>query len=345
MDKRLHTTCLITVINGDNELIQRRELWHGIVQISLGISDNPWLVMGDFNVVIDASEVLGNAADTFVSMAEFRICITIAKIIHISFAGAEFSWHNCSDGGKSLRKRLDRMLVNETWLVAWPQTSYLCDSPRTSDHSHLILRGQKLRKEDDILLFCQANLHSGTVIHDVLQEFSLMFGLIADSQMSQKADSIWVTWIQQNRLEQQTIWSFHGAYGSWGWKQLLKIRNKFLTSVEIKVGDGDSFRLWSDPWHPDGPLVHKVSRGPKIIGLPVDSCLNSFIHQGLWNCPSSRNMDIRDIIARFPPIHYGMPDRIFWNGPPGTFSSQGVIHRSPLSQIRLNGRSSFRAHL
>ncbi|KAL0295450.1 UNVERIFIED_CONTAM: hypothetical protein Scaly_3103400 [Sesamum calycinum] len=92
--------------------------------------------------------------------------------------------------------------------------------------------------------------------------------------VKKKADSTWVAWIQQNRLKQQTIWSFHGFNGSWGWKKLLKLRNGFLTGVETKVGNGESFSLWLDPWHPDGPLIHKVLGGPRITGLSVDSWLN-----------------------------------------------------------------------
>ncbi|KAL0448497.1 UNVERIFIED_CONTAM: hypothetical protein Slati_1406100 [Sesamum latifolium] len=43
---------------------------------NLFIADELWLVMGDFNAVIDSSEVFGHAADTSGSMAEFRDCLT-----------------------------------------------------------------------------------------------------------------------------------------------------------------------------------------------------------------------------------------------------------------------------
>ncbi|KAL0292611.1 UNVERIFIED_CONTAM: hypothetical protein Scaly_2581800 [Sesamum calycinum] len=77
----------------------------GLIQLSRGITDEPWIVMGDFNAVLDDSEVNG-------------------------------------DGERSLWKRLDRMLVNEAWLVQWPQSKYISSYPRTSDHSPLILQGQ-----------------------------------------------------------------------------------------------------------------------------------------------------------------------------------------------------------
>ncbi|KAL0295719.1 UNVERIFIED_CONTAM: hypothetical protein Sangu_3187800 [Sesamum angustifolium] len=109
--------------------------------------------MGDFNAVLDDSEVSGYAADTSASMAEFLECITESELTHLPFTGANFTWHNCSDGERSLWKRLDRMLVNEAWLVKWPQSKYISSHPRTSDHSPLILQGQDSRHYSSMFRF------------------------------------------------------------------------------------------------------------------------------------------------------------------------------------------------
>ncbi|KAL0394537.1 UNVERIFIED_CONTAM: hypothetical protein Slati_4419900 [Sesamum latifolium] len=140
-DRKMHTKCLIMVLYGECDLIPRRKLWRGILQLSMGTMDEPWILMGDFNAVIDDSEVSGYAADTSASIAEFRDCVTDAELLHLPFMGANFTWHNCSDGGRSLWKKLDRMLVNEAWLVKWPTSKYISATPRTSDHSPLILQG------------------------------------------------------------------------------------------------------------------------------------------------------------------------------------------------------------
>ncbi|KAL0290489.1 UNVERIFIED_CONTAM: hypothetical protein Scaly_2668800 [Sesamum calycinum] len=99
------------VLYGDYDLIPRRDLWGVLRTLSAGILEEPWLVLGDFNAVIDDSEVCGRAADTSASMAD--------------------------EGTRSLWKRLDRMLVNEAWLEAWPDSSYICALPSTSIILHL----------------------------------------------------------------------------------------------------------------------------------------------------------------------------------------------------------------
>ncbi|KAL0294622.1 UNVERIFIED_CONTAM: hypothetical protein Sangu_3214100 [Sesamum angustifolium] len=86
----MHTRCLITVIYGDYDIIPRRELWTALRTLSTGIQDEPWLILGDFNAVMDDSEVCGQAADTSASMAEFRSCIRDTGLVTLPFTGCPF---------------------------------------------------------------------------------------------------------------------------------------------------------------------------------------------------------------------------------------------------------------
>ncbi|KAL0354139.1 UNVERIFIED_CONTAM: hypothetical protein Sangu_0995200 [Sesamum angustifolium] len=103
--------------------------------------DLPWLVGGDFNAVLDMSEVSGASGDIRVAMNEFNDCILQTGLISLPMQGERFSWHNCSTDGRSLWKRLDCMFVNDAWMERWPNLFYTCLTPRTSDHSPLVLKG------------------------------------------------------------------------------------------------------------------------------------------------------------------------------------------------------------
>ncbi|KAL0439845.1 UNVERIFIED_CONTAM: hypothetical protein Slati_2467500 [Sesamum latifolium] len=63
------------------------------------------------------------------------------QALSLPMQGCSFTWHNCSEGNRSLWKRLDRMLVNDLWLMHWPNAYCLSLTPRTSDHSPLVLGG------------------------------------------------------------------------------------------------------------------------------------------------------------------------------------------------------------
>ncbi|KAL0455535.1 UNVERIFIED_CONTAM: hypothetical protein Slati_0892700 [Sesamum latifolium] len=153
LNKRTHTNCLISTVYGDCDSIRRRQLWGGLQTISEGIIDVPWCVLGDFNAFIDSSESCGRITKTNNAMAEFREFITESALVHFPFTGCPYTWHNCSEGSRSLWRRLDRVLVNEVWLVKWPHSSYLSAFPSTSDHSPLILLGPERRPERDIFRF------------------------------------------------------------------------------------------------------------------------------------------------------------------------------------------------
>ncbi|KAL0292137.1 UNVERIFIED_CONTAM: hypothetical protein Sradi_7001200 [Sesamum radiatum] len=103
-----HIYILVTVSYGANDVRSRRELWQALCNISDSIGDEPWLVGGDFNAVRDLSEVCGTSGDIRLAMNEFNDCILNTGLIALPMRGERFTWHNCSDDGRSLWKRLDR---------------------------------------------------------------------------------------------------------------------------------------------------------------------------------------------------------------------------------------------
>ncbi|KAK4384660.1 hypothetical protein Sango_3038700 [Sesamum angolense] len=106
----LHETILLTVVYGANEVSARRELWQGLIDLAVAVGNEPWLVGGDFNAVLDLSEVSGASGDIRVAMNEFNDCILQTGLLPLPMQGERFTWHNCSLDGRSLWKRLDRLL-------------------------------------------------------------------------------------------------------------------------------------------------------------------------------------------------------------------------------------------
>ncbi|KAL0310290.1 UNVERIFIED_CONTAM: hypothetical protein Scaly_2942400 [Sesamum calycinum] len=125
-------------LNGDGLLIMRDR---GLIELAATVGNVPWLVGGDFNAVLDMSEVSGASGDIRVAMNEFNDCILQTGLLSLPMQGERLTWHNCSLDGRSLWKRLDRLLVNDVWMDRWPNLFYTCLTPRTSDHSPLVLKG------------------------------------------------------------------------------------------------------------------------------------------------------------------------------------------------------------
>ncbi|KAL2224845.1 UNVERIFIED_CONTAM: hypothetical protein Sindi_2938300 [Sesamum indicum] len=139
--KAVNESVIATVVYGATEVIDHRILWTALETLAQQCSDVPWLVGGDFNAVRDLNEVCGISGDIRMATAEFNTGILEAGLIPLPMQGEWFTWHNCSTTARSLWKRLDRILINDCWLARFPTSSYHSLTPRTSDHSPLVLHG------------------------------------------------------------------------------------------------------------------------------------------------------------------------------------------------------------
>ncbi|KAL0293595.1 UNVERIFIED_CONTAM: hypothetical protein Sradi_6927900 [Sesamum radiatum] len=137
--------------------------------------------------------------------------------------------------------------------------------------------------------------------------------------------SIWVDWIQQNRLRHSTIWTFNRSTGSWCWKKLLKLRPILHRGVHYKVGDGSFFSLWQDPWHERGPLCLSFPRGIEVTGLPLSSTLSSVLQRNQWCWPAATDSDIVEIISMLPPTTPSAVDTICWRSNSGKFTLTSAV--------------------
>ncbi|KAL0342675.1 UNVERIFIED_CONTAM: hypothetical protein Scaly_1930100 [Sesamum calycinum] len=68
----MHEPILTMVVYGANDVSARRELWQGLTDLAVSLENVPWLVGGDFNAVLDMSEVCGASGDIRVAMNEFN---------------------------------------------------------------------------------------------------------------------------------------------------------------------------------------------------------------------------------------------------------------------------------
>ncbi|KAL0282724.1 UNVERIFIED_CONTAM: hypothetical protein Sangu_2935100 [Sesamum angustifolium] len=115
--RRFHITAFVTVVYGANESGTRRDLRQSVGALVSSITDDPWLLISDFNTVLDMSELCGKSGDIWVAMEDFKQFLTDTALINLPMQGFLFTWHNYSDGNQSLWKRLDRMFVNDKWLA------------------------------------------------------------------------------------------------------------------------------------------------------------------------------------------------------------------------------------
>ncbi|XP_074313934.1 uncharacterized protein LOC141649137 [Silene latifolia] len=118
MDKITGMWFYYTDIYAFNGIGEREPLWDRL-NILRPQGTEPWLLGGDFNCVLQAKERLGGGFN----MAEakpFQQCLEECEVMDIQAAGSYYTWNNKQPLETRVYSRLDRALVNQSWIDQFP---------------------------------------------------------------------------------------------------------------------------------------------------------------------------------------------------------------------------------
>ncbi|XP_020237468.1 uncharacterized protein LOC109816765 [Cajanus cajan] len=110
----------------------RREMWHQLNMLR-ETSQSAWLLIGDFNDIMVASEQRGGTFD--ISRADiFAQQLESCGLLDLNLMGAKFTWHRRRNG-LSLHKRLDRAVCDILWRTKFPEAVVEVLPRGHSDHN------------------------------------------------------------------------------------------------------------------------------------------------------------------------------------------------------------------
>lgn len=113
-----NSSCIITMIYAYNDGIKRRQLWEDLVAFQQRHSDSdmpPWCLMGDFNTFLHPFETNGIMPRRCIYIEEFRSCVSSLGLTDLRYQGPVFTWWD-SNLADPVNRKLDRILVNDSWL-------------------------------------------------------------------------------------------------------------------------------------------------------------------------------------------------------------------------------------
>lgn len=71
----------------------------------------PWLVGGDFNVILSEEEKMGGLPFNTMDSWEFANCLSCCALVELKIVGNQFTWWNGRVEDDCIFERLDRVLV------------------------------------------------------------------------------------------------------------------------------------------------------------------------------------------------------------------------------------------
>ncbi|XP_039020825.1 uncharacterized protein LOC120152733 [Hibiscus syriacus] len=137
----LPSSIFVTVVYAGPHISIRRNLWPKLAMLDPG-SNNPWVLGGDFNAILNSDERIGGAAGRCGICKSFNEFIFDNSLTDIGFEGSFFTWAR-----GSLRLLLDRCLANEDWVNTFPESIVLHLDRLGSDHRPILLQAKKMEKK------------------------------------------------------------------------------------------------------------------------------------------------------------------------------------------------------
>ncbi|KAL0368129.1 UNVERIFIED_CONTAM: hypothetical protein Scaly_1031800 [Sesamum calycinum] len=130
----LDSSIQCTIVYASCSRSGRRELWDCICQIAANYGHEPWIIGGNFNIILTAEGKRGGAYPKFRAMEEFADTVLECGLIDAGFEGPEYTWSN-----RITWERLDRFFYSEAWLDVFTSTRIIHLSRTWSDHAPLLI--------------------------------------------------------------------------------------------------------------------------------------------------------------------------------------------------------------
>ncbi|KAK0597825.1 hypothetical protein LWI29_028940 [Acer saccharum] len=110
---------------------ERKSLWNDLANL-MNSFPIPWVVGGDFNVVVSVNQA---------SMRNFGVFLSDAGVVDIPMQGMSFTWTNSREN--AAWARLDRFLISPSLLLCFPNLRQIGLPRSVSDHNPILLSEAK----------------------------------------------------------------------------------------------------------------------------------------------------------------------------------------------------------
>lgn len=130
--------CKITWIYGNPHENEKKAFWRLMYQRFV-TQTQPWLVIGDFNEVLESSEKWGGDIPSLWRINLFRDFLSGRQLRDLHFQGPDFTWFAMRYGRVYIKERLDRALGNLAWCSTQSHTQLFHLPIVGSDHRPILL--------------------------------------------------------------------------------------------------------------------------------------------------------------------------------------------------------------
>ncbi|XP_019235622.1 PREDICTED: uncharacterized protein LOC109215952 [Nicotiana attenuata] len=128
----------MTFVYAKCSALERLESWDSEYYLASDM-EMPWMVGGDFNVVLHEDKKIGGLPMYPLDYEDFAFCINSSGLFDLGYKGSSFTWWNGRPNAEYIFKRLDRILVNLSFQNHFPTIEIEHLIRNGSDHAPLFM--------------------------------------------------------------------------------------------------------------------------------------------------------------------------------------------------------------
>ncbi|XVF46863.1 hypothetical protein PTKIN_Ptkin03bG0062400 [Pterospermum kingtungense] len=135
----------LTCIYGNPKTHKRHLVWHQLKTFSNSLKEqDEWIVMGDFNQVLEDKDKLSFKNTTLRGADLLRNCIDHCQLSEIPPLGQYYTWSNKKEEIEAVWERLDRGFANPLWLTNHDKAVLYNFPVKDSDHGALLISTEEM---------------------------------------------------------------------------------------------------------------------------------------------------------------------------------------------------------
>lgn len=136
--RNLNHTFVLSAIYANPRYATRKLLWKELCDMA-GSVTHPWLVLGDFNEMINQGEKLGGRPIKKNRAHLYAATMNACNLLDLGFHGQKYTWSNMRRRNPFF-ERIDRGWVNPEWMASYPKSTLWNLYRVTSNHYPLLVR-------------------------------------------------------------------------------------------------------------------------------------------------------------------------------------------------------------
>ncbi|XP_075095384.1 uncharacterized protein LOC142173668 [Nicotiana tabacum] len=129
---------MMTFVYAKCSVMERLDLWDHLCYLASDM-ELPWLVGGDFNVILHEDEKIGGLPVHPPKYKDFVFCVNFCGLFEQGYKGSPFTWWNGRSNAECIFKRLDRIFVNLSFQNMLPTIEVEHLIRTGSDHAPLLM--------------------------------------------------------------------------------------------------------------------------------------------------------------------------------------------------------------